>query len=133
MGLFDFLKGKTSQITKDSGKNSTDLHGQSMEYFQKAQRLYKNNEDYFPSLQEAVRFQLLNHQKNGIENGIDKVKIITAGSQSCKLCRGFEGMIITTEEALKNMPIPHKNCKHNQSGYGEGWCRCMYVAYVEEV
>ncbi|NPE30674.1 hypothetical protein HNV12_22505 [Methanococcoides sp. SA1] len=129
MGFFDFLKEKTSLSTKDSGKNSTDLHGQSMEYFQKAKRLYQNNEEFFPSLQEAVRFQLLNHQTNGI----DKVEIITAGSQSCETCRGFEGMIVTTEEALENMPIPHKNCKHNQSGYGEGWCRCMYVTYVEDV
>lgn len=129
MGVFDFLKGKTSLSTRDSGKISKDLHKQSMEYFQKAKRLYQNNEDFFPSLQEAARFRLLNHQKNGI----DKVEIITAGSQSCKICRGFEGLIITTEEALEDMPIPHKNCKHNQSGYGEGWCRCMYVGYVEEV
>jgi len=55
MGFFDFLKGKTNQNTKDSGINSNDLHGQSMEYFQKAKRLYQNNEEFIPSLQEAVR------------------------------------------------------------------------------
>ncbi|WP_091689706.1 hypothetical protein [Methanococcoides vulcani] len=132
MGLFDFLKGKPKQKssnTIDQYSNIKALHNESMMYFQKARELYENNEEFFPTLQESARFQLLNHQKNGI----DRVEILAAGSQSCKVCRVFEGMVVTIEEAFENMPIPHKNCKHNPNENGDGFCRCLYIPYIEDV
>ncbi|WP_135606183.1 hypothetical protein [Methanococcoides sp. NM1] len=137
MGLFDFLKGKSlkgktkqkSSNTIDQYSNIKTLHIESMMYYQKARELYERNEVFFPTLQESVRFQLLNHQKNGF----DRVEILAAESQSCNVCQKMNDNVLTITTALKNMPIPRKDCKHSPNENGEGWCRCTYVPYVDDL
>jgi len=40
---------------------------------------------------------------------------------ACEACVALDGARFTIEDALKRLPIPHRNCS---SGYG--FCRCMW-------
>lgn len=137
MGFFYFLKRRFSKgnpkhkssDTIDKYSNIRTLHTESLMYYEKARELYEDNEEFFPTLQESTRYQLLNHQRNGF----DRVKILAAESPSCKVCKKIDDNVLTIAAALKDMPIPRKDCKHAPNENGEGWCRCTYVPYIDDI
>jgi len=68
-------------------------------------------------LEQVTRLSLLEFQKSGATS----VTISTANdTYVCDSCKKLEGKVITIEQALKTMPIPHACTNH--SG-----CRCEYL------
>lgn len=126
------LKEKPKQKSSDridKYSNIRTLHTESLMYYEKARELYENNEEFFPTLQEAARSQLLNYQRNGY----DRVMIHAEEAQSCEVCKKTDNNLLSITTALKDMPIPHKDCKHSPNENGEGWCRCTYVPYADDL
>jgi hypothetical protein len=126
------LKEKPRQKSSakiDKYSNIRTLHTESLMYYQKARELYENNEEFFPTLQESARSQLLNYQRHGF----DRVKIHAEESRPCEVCQKMVDNVLTITTALKKMPIPCKDCKHSPNENGEGWCRCTYVPYTDDL
>lgn len=67
------------------------------------------------------------------KSGVKRVKISSAGEASCPACREQSGKVYLIEDALKEMPIPCKNCTFDLHGgrTSIGWCRCVYIAELE--
>ena len=65
--------------------------------------------------------------------GVKRVRISSEGSASCPACRKQSGKIYTIEDALKEMPIPCKECAFDLHGEhaSVGWCRCVYIAELD--
>lgn len=62
------------------------------------------------------------------QNGYsDSVTIIPAGN-GCDSCNALSGTVLTIKEALKTMPLPHKDCTFDLFGNGISFCRCLYIA-----
>lgn len=63
---------------------------------------------------------------------VDKVEVSTAGpGNACDECLKLHGKQFTTDEALKNMPLPVKTCTCDVFGTGNGYCRCLYLPVVD--
>ena len=105
---------------------TTDYHSLGMIYFNMALFLYEGGGEFFKELQESAKMDLMRYGQH-----TQKVKIL-ATSESCKACKKQDQKVITIEDALKEMPIPCKDCTYELSGSGNlGWCRCTYVAVIE--
>lgn len=90
---------------------------------------------------------LMEHGKNGFEHGalsrkyglmdmkqsnvITKVEIsCSSDASSCDNCKSLDKKRYSLDEALRLMPIPHKECK--SINYGEfSFCRCLYIGIPE--
>lgn len=116
-GLFNELILKT--------KN---LHSLKMIYYEMALFLNKEGKDCFLVLQQSAEMELMKFKQDGF---IKKVRILTAGEDSCEACRQLENKVFTIEEALEKMPIPCKECTHKLHDEKRGFCRCCYVAEIE--
>jgi carbamate kinase len=84
---------------------------------------------YFGLLKEAAKFELLSLKQSGV---VSKVKISTTDS-ACKNCKKQNGKEYTIEQALLEMPLPNQSCTTDFADEKEGWCRCMYIAIVDEL
>jgi hypothetical protein len=91
-----------------------------MAFFQK-----KYGRDFFTYLQDCRKMQL-NDLRSKCHYLTSKVRIIVV-DRNCKTCMDLEGKVFTFEEALKFMPIPHKDCN-----YESGWCNCSWAAEFED-
>ncbi len=91
-------------------------------YFEQGIFLEEEKRDSFKVMQESRKCALRNYQLSGI----DRVKILTCGSDSCPECQTLEGKMFTVAEAMKIMPIPVKSCINKY-----GHCRCLYTPVVE--
>lgn len=91
-------------------------------YFSQAMFLYENNKPFFETLQESNKMCLMRFQQHGIR----KVQIL-GGGESCKGCGNNNGKTLTINQALKEMPIPWKDCTHELEKGKPRWCRCTYV------
>ncbi len=116
-GLFNELILKTK-----------DLHSLKMIYYEMALFLNKEGKDFFQFLQQSAKMELMKFKQEGF---IKKVRILTAGEDSCETCRRLENMVFTIEEALEKMPIPCKECTHKLYDKERGFCRCCYVAEID--
>lgn len=93
-------------------------------YYQMALFLEEEERDFIPVLQQSRKMDLL-HWK---EMGITKVEIHTAGDKSCPSCQLLQGKVYKIGDALKEMPIPNKECTTCWHHPNQGFCRCIYVA-----
>jgi hypothetical protein len=76
--------------------------------------------DPFPIKREVARSTLV-----GLHS--DYVRILS--SKGCEACRALDGRVMTVDEALKQMPIPCRDCTYGVSETEPfGWCRCMFIA-----
>ncbi|MFA0823193.1 MAG: hypothetical protein ACC612_09940 [Methanomethylovorans sp.] len=91
-------------------------------YFSQAMFLYENNKPFFETLQESNKMCLTRFQQHGVR----KVQLMS-GSESCKECLNNDGETMTINQALKEMPIPRKDCTYELEKGKPGWCRCTYV------
>lgn len=106
-------------------KQEQNLSKKGFAYYQMALLAEEEGKDFHAFLQESRRCELLKLQKNP---RITKVKILTAGQgQACAECEKLSGKIFSKQEALKNMPIPCRQCTTILSGSKPGFCRCMYI------
>lgn len=91
-------------------------------YFDQALFLYEGNKPFFNALQESNRMILMRYQ----QQGITKVEIPSC-DDSCGHCCKQGGKTLTVRQALKEMPIPRKDCTHELEKGKPGWCRCSYM------
>lgn len=78
--------------------------------------------------EKYARSTLRRYQKSGTK----RVRISLAGD-SCSACREQSGKVYLIEDALKDMPIPCKNCTFDLHGEHAsiGWCRCVYIVELD--
>jgi len=116
-GLFNELILKTE-----------DLHSLKMIYYEMALFLNKEGKDCFTVLQQSAKMELMKFKQEGF---IKKVRILTAGEDSCEACQRLGNKVITIEEALEKIPIPCKDCTRKLYDEKRGFCRCCYVAEID--
>lgn len=85
--------------------------------------------DTYQFLFNVRRSELTNLKQSRI---VQKVKIISGAKpgeiESCPECREIMGKVFTIDEALKQMPLPYKNCTCKIYDKNKGLCRCIYTA-----
>ena len=91
-------------------------------YYLRALLLDNSGKDFFSDLMEARRYELLNLKTHEF---VKKVQIIT-NSDSCMNCKVNADKVLSVDEALLLMPLPHKNCTRPLHGE-KGFCRCTYL------
>jgi len=97
-------------------------------YYEMAIFTQKEGRDCFQLLQESSRCYLLDAKSRELE----KVEISTAGEgNSCSHCQKLNGKVFTIEEALRDMPIPVKECMTEVFVDGKGFCRCIYSPVID--
>jgi len=104
-------------------KESRDLAGL---YYLKALLLDNSGKDPFGSLTEARKQELLHLKSHGF---VKKVQIIT-NPDCCPVCKADSDKVLSIDEALAVMPLPHKDCSRKLQG-GSGFCRCTYLIVNE--
>ena len=112
-----------------------DFHSAQMAHFEKALILFDRGANHHQSAEAARKDELLYYQRSEDyrDMGVRDVVISTCAEASCAVCAPLEGQRFSIKDALRLMPIPHKDCKtladQNQHG---GWCRCSYEPVLEE-
>lgn len=124
----DFLNKREELIKKLNGKlKSTDIILELLNNdLSKALLKYETEAEFFELLQDSIRTRLLDYKQTGLE----KVRIISCGG--CESCIDLMGKVLTIDDALKDMPVPNKNCKFQLHGGIPGWCRCRYVPFFDD-
>lgn len=108
------LNSKIAETESDSEKAQL--------FYLKALLLDNSGKDFFDDLHEARRFELLNLKTHEY---VSKVQII-ANPDSCKACKVDADRVLSVDEALQQMPLPHRNCTRPLHGEN-GFCRCTYL------
>ena len=104
-----------------------DLHKRKMEHYEKAIELSQKGKDPLRELRLASKMALLNYKKAGFK----KVRWVASyGSRTCKKCTSLNGKIYSIEKALKDMPLPLKDCKNFMNSPKYGFCRCCWVPVI---
>jgi len=95
-----------------------------------ALEVFKEGRDHLALAQKAQRTQILaSWPPGGI---IGRLRIIGC-ADSCPACQEVIGKVFTVEEALKEMPIPPKNCTGSTKRPEQhGWCRCCWVPEIDD-
>jgi hypothetical protein len=88
--------------------------------------LYEEGKEFFESMQESQKMHLMEYKQQGLA----KVRIASPGG--CPACIDMMGKVLAIEVALKEMPIPVKNCTYKSDGRTPGWCRCRYIPYLDD-
>lgn len=101
----------------------SDFHSLKMLHYQIALYLNADGRDYFETRQKSSEMELRYYQQQGVK----KVKILTVKNESCENCRKLEGKTFKISDALKEMPIPCKECNYPLINDNYGFCRCCYV------
>lgn len=83
------------------------------------------NRDPQSKLEQAAYWQLMEYKKNYAD--ITQVKISSA-PDACPACLAHNGKVYAIEQALEEMPIPHKQCTHSLHSIKHSFCRCEYIA-----
>ena len=87
-----------------------------------------NAKSHCKDTEKYAHSTLRRYQKGGVK----QVKISAVGD-SCPACQAQNKKIYLIEDALKEMPIPCKDCTFDLHGEhaSVGWCRCVYVPVIE--
>lgn len=129
--LQDELKEKDPNATLDDAylfllnskiKDAVNDGEKAQLYYLKALLLDNSGKDFFNDLHEARRYELLNLKTHEF---VKKVQIIST-ADSCKNCKLEADRVLSVDEALSEMPLPHKNCTRPLHG-DKGFCRCTYL------
>ncbi len=124
----DILWSIANQFLMEAMKVN-DWQRMKMIYLDMALFLHEEGKDCFKIKQQSAKCELKNLQKSEV---IKKVEILTCGDSSCLVCQKLTGKILTIEEALRDMPIPVKDCSFKLNPEAPaGWCRCCYLPVVE--
>ena len=98
-------------------------------YWKMARFVYEEEKNPYRLMQQSKNSDLLSYKNTGLNIKV----IISAYTQGCcKECLKQENKIYTIEEAIKNMPIPCKECSNQPNEKGFGWCRCMWQPIFED-
>jgi hypothetical protein len=96
-------------------------------YYSMALFLDREGRSGFEQLQSAARMQIRRFQETGV---VKKLRIRTAPG-ACEACRRQDGKMLTFTQALKQMPIPCKNCTGHMQDEKLSFCRCIYEAVLD--
>jgi hypothetical protein len=103
-------------------KEARNLGEKSRLFYLKALMLDNAGKEFDNELSDSRKFELLNLKSNDF---VKKVQIIT-NLDSCDVCKSDSDKVFSIEDALKEMPLPHKNC--DRTLYSDkGFCRCSYL------
>lgn len=97
-------------------------------YYEMALFLNEKGRDAFKLLQQSAKMGLMHLRQEGV---VKKVSISTARENSCEACQKLEGKVYTVERALKEMPIPCRDCTYELYSDKVGFCRCMYFMELD--
>jgi len=103
-------------------------------YFEMAYQMRQEGKDFWFFLEESRRFELLHYQSIGF----DSVRIATAmGDEpycACSSCKKNNEKTYLIKDALREMPLPCKECTHDFGEFGPkiGWCRCDYRCFFSD-
>jgi hypothetical protein len=59
------------------------------------------------------------------EIGFERVNI-TCRTDACPQCKPQDGKVLSVEEALSSMPLPHRDCIKLPHSKARPFCRCKY-------
>lgn len=59
------------------------------------------------------------------EIGFERVNI-TCRTDACPQCRPQDGKVLSVDEALSSMPLPHRDCTKLPHSKARPFCRCRY-------
>jgi hypothetical protein len=114
-----FLLDSKIRNTRNEGEKSS-------LYYLKALILDNSGKDFANALTESRKYELLNIKRHDF---VRKVQIIT-NPDSCEACKKDSDKILNIDDALKKMPLPHKDCNRVLSSR-KGFCRCSYLIVNE--
>jgi len=120
----DLIWGLFNKLTV----RNKDFQKLKMVYYSMALFLNEEGRSSLQLLQQAARMELLDYKN---QDFIKTVEILTCKNDSCLACQKFQGKRYSIEEALRDLPIPVKNCSHTFYENGKGFCRCLYQACVD--
>ena len=96
-------------------------------YYSMALFLNENWNDPFIVLQKSSSMELMNYKSHWF---MQKVEILSCWDDSCDSCKKLHWKIFDIETAIKEQPIPCKECSHKIWSDWYGFCRCTYVAKI---
>jgi hypothetical protein len=91
-------------------------------FYLKALMLDNAGKEFHSELKDSKKYELLNLKKHDF---VSTVQIIT-NPDSCDSCKTQSDKIMTIEQALEEMPLPHKNCERALYSH-KGFCHCSYL------
>lgn len=92
-------------------------------YYEMVLFLDEEGRDSYDMRYQSTRMQLLDFKQKGVK----EVRwLASAGERTCKKCESLNGKIYSMELALKEMPLPLKDCKNLDDG-----CRCCWIPLNE--
>ncbi len=98
-------------------------------YYELALIVNKEKKEFFHLLQKSMEMRLKDMQKDRV---IEKLRITAVGyDDTCEECQKLDGKIISIKEALRQMPIPNRNCTTSIDGGKRGFCRCEYLVHID--
>lgn len=101
---------------------SGDFSNLSQVYFVMALFLHEIGEPHFQLLRASHRIGLEYFKGQNIKN----VSIMSLSC--CPACQKLDGKKMEVNKALKEMPLPSKNCTHKINAKApDGWCVCSYT------
>ena len=81
----------------------------------------------FENMKSTIARNRMSTLRSYAESRVVKyVEIISAGQNSCSVCRGLDGKRFLLKNELSNPTLPVKKCISNY-----GYCRCCYVPVVD--
>jgi len=125
----DILWDLFNQIVIKLSKENATPQAFSMLYYDMALFLDEENRKESSSLlQQASKFKLLDYKRSAIVKCVE----ILAAPNSCESCLKQNGEKFTIEKALKDLPIPNKQCTyHLRPKRKYSFCRCTWLPIVD--
>ena len=80
--------------------------------FARTHFLRDNDREYFPSLQEWRRMQLMEKKQQADRDKYGGDLMVSTGCK-CSECKKVDGRVLSIEEALRDLPLPVKGCAND--------------------
>jgi len=95
-------------------------------HYTQALFLDQQNKGFYHVLKQSRKMELQYIKKNQISQYVE-----ISGAGGCIECKNIEGRKYPIDVALKEMPLPVRNCKFKLNSE-RGFCRCMYLAVFDD-
>lgn len=95
-------------------------------YFQMALYLHNTDKDCTQIKTMSLEMDLMEYKKSDVTKGVE---IISTGC--CAKCLALNGKVLDIAEAIKDRPLPCKECTNQLNKVGKAWCTCCYAPAVE--
>ena len=96
-------------------------------HFRQAMFLYESGKDYTYIRVKDYQAELREYKKSDVITGVE---ILSAGEQSCLACQALHEKKYSIAEALRQNPLPCKECTFDIGDAPIGWCRCAYAPII---